>query len=213
SLQAVPRTGFSFLGWSGDLAGQANPASFTVDAPVTATADFEMTYAIVESSVEAPAATPLEIRLEAENGVPPVRWRILAGALPTGAKLSLDGIVSGAAVETGRFDVTVEATDAQGLPASGVVSFRFIDPGFSLEKLASPFLLSGPGLTVEEITFLNQQGNRVAPYDIGDFRARVLQDPALPFSLDVSSDVYRRTVVVGVSKGRSPEPPDDGGGR
>ena len=218
TLQAVPRTGFAFLGWSGDLAGQPNPALFDMVSPRSATADFEMIYGIVEAVVEAPAARPLDIRLQVENGVAPVRWRILSGILPMGTRLSADGVISGSALMTGRFDVTVEATDAQGLPASAVLSLDLVDPGFSLEQLASPFLLSGPELTIDEISFLNQEGNRVAPYDIGDFRARVLEDPELPLSLDVGEAVYRRTVVIAGDGGRAEvrdgggaEDPDGGG--
>jgi uncharacterized repeat protein (TIGR02543 family) len=41
SLQANPATGYNFTGWSGGLTGTTNPASVTVNAPVSATAGFQ----------------------------------------------------------------------------------------------------------------------------------------------------------------------------
>ena len=41
TLQAVPDHGYAFTGWSGDLSGAANPATLTMDAAKTVTANFE----------------------------------------------------------------------------------------------------------------------------------------------------------------------------
>ena len=98
----------------------------------------------------------------------------------------------------GSFPLTVEAVDANGLPSTAVLTLELEAPALTIEQLASPFLLTGPALTDDQINFLNLQGNGVAPYDIGDFRAWVLADPTLPFSADVDG-VYRRTVVIGSS--------------
>ncbi|NIR36318.1 MAG: hypothetical protein GWO22_10025, partial [Actinobacteria bacterium] len=185
TLEALPRTGFAFLAWSGALAGQANPATFAMSSPLAAGADFELVYAIAETSVGLPAATTLEVQLQVENGTPPVSWSVVGGTLPTGVRLSRTGLLSGASLDLGRFDVTVQAVDASGLPASADIALDFLPPSLSIEQLVSPFLLSGPPLTDEEINFLNRQGNRVAPYDVGDFRAWVLADPTLPLSAEV----------------------------
>jgi len=199
TLTAVPRTGFSFLGWSGALQGQGNPASFTLTQPLAAGADFELVYRVEETTVAAPAATPLEIQLEVVNGSYPVTWRLVAGELPLGLALSRAGLVTGEALDTGQVPLELEAVDAIGLPATGVVTLDLRAPEIAIEQLAAPFLLTGPPLSDAQINFLNRQGNGVAPYDIGDFRAWVLANPTLPLSADVRDGVFRRSVIVGVS--------------
>ncbi len=199
SLEAVPLTGFSFLGWGGALAGQGNPASFTMNGPLDASADFELIYRIVDADVGLPAATRVEVQLEVEDGTAPVTWTVTGGDLPIGLTLSRSGLIAGAALEMGSFPVTVEAVDANGLPSTALLTLALAAPVLSIEQLASPFLLSGPALTDDQINFLNLQGNGVAPYDIGDFREWVLADPSLPFSADVDG-VHRRTIVIGAAQ-------------
>ena len=40
TLQATPNTGYTFSGWSGDLTGTANPATLTMNANKSVTANF-----------------------------------------------------------------------------------------------------------------------------------------------------------------------------
>lgn len=200
SLQAVPQTGFAFLAWTGGLEGQANPASFTMLEPLAAGADFELIYDVTETQVELPAATPLEVQLMVENGTEPVSWTLVEGALPVGLEMSRSGTISGSALDTGSFALAVEAVDAIGLPATGTVTLDLVAPELSIEQLTSTFLLSGPELTDAQINFLNLQGNGVAPYDVGDFRAWVLAHPDLPFSAEIDP-VHRRTIIIGSKDG------------
>ena len=46
SLEAVPDSGYSFTGWSGDLSGSTNPATITMDADKTVTANFSASEAV-----------------------------------------------------------------------------------------------------------------------------------------------------------------------
>lgn len=186
SVEAIPVAGFSFLGWSGDLAGQSNPAAVTMSAPVSAGADFELLYSVQGASLAMTATESQEVQLTTENGTAPFSWRIASGTLPHGLTLSGTGRLSGAPLDLGDFDIEVEATDAIGLPATATVSITVDEPVLSLEALASPFLLSGPALTPAELSFLNRQGNGVSGYDIGDFRAWVLAHPSLPLSANLS---------------------------
>jgi putative Ig domain-containing protein len=57
-----------------------------------------------------------ETRLEARGGITPLRWEITEGAAPAGIVLGRDGVLSGAATETGEFRFTVTVTDG-GRPA------------------------------------------------------------------------------------------------
>jgi M6 family metalloprotease-like protein len=205
TLQAVPRTGFAFSEWLGALAGMDNPAQFAMSSPLSAEAAFTLVYGVASAQVEIPAATPLELQLEVENGTAPVTWRLVDGAMPIGTTLSRSGVISGASLETGRFGITVEAVDAIGLPANGAVLLDMVLPSIPLDRLTSTFLLSGPALTDHEINFLNLQGNGIAPYDIGDFRAWVLASPTLPLSADLTGAMHRRTVTLRRPEGVGPE--------
>lgn len=197
TLQAVPRTGFAFSAWAGTLAGQANPAVFSMSGPLAVEADFALVYGVAAAELELPAAQALAIQLEVQSGTAPVTWRILSGALPVGTRLTSRGLLEGAAIDTGRFVLEVEAIDALGLPATGTITLDFTEPTIPIEQLASSFLLSGPALTDPLISFLNFRGNRAGAYDVGDFRAWVLGRPELPLSADLGDPVLRRTLTVG----------------
>jgi hypothetical protein len=66
-----------------------------------------------------PKATPrhsYRFQLQARGGIPPVQWRIAAGALPTGMTLSTDGVISGTPTSVGNFRFTASVTDTSRLP-------------------------------------------------------------------------------------------------
>jgi hypothetical protein len=199
SLEVVPLTGFRFLGWSGALAGQSNPTNVTMSAPVVASADFELVYAVTAASVALTATEEQDLQLEATAGTAPYSWRLAAGTLPHGLAMSGTGRITGASIDVGTFAVTVEATDANGLPASAVVSLDVGVPQIPIGALASAFLLSGPELTPVQLAFLDRQGNGTSGYDVGDFRAWVLANPTLPLSTSQAGRAEPRTVVLPMS--------------
>jgi hypothetical protein len=110
--------------------------------------------------------------------------------------LSPSGRLSGASIDLGDFPVTLRAVDALGLPATGPVTLSVGEPTIPVAQLASPFLLSGPPLSGVQLDFLNRQGNGVAGYDIGDFRAWVLAHPTLPMSAYLVPTEVPETIVV-----------------
>ena len=61
TVTAVPDSGYKFTGWEGDLSGTTNPASITVDAVKSITANFELA-----TSVEDENSVPLEYSLESK---------------------------------------------------------------------------------------------------------------------------------------------------
>lgn len=195
-LRALPRVGFAFAGWGDPYAGAPNPLDLVVDAPQSLVADFELVYAVEGTEVNLPAATDLEVRLEVTNGNEPIRWSVVEGELPTGVSLSPSGIIGGAALETGHFEVRVEAVDAIGLPASADLVMDFIEPSIPIEQLTSPFLLNDLTLTAPQITYLNLAGNQSGAYDVGDFRAWLLDHPELPLSADLLAAPYRGTIEI-----------------
>ena len=181
-VEAVPQTGFGFLRWTGALQGQPNPTTLTMTAPVTAGADFELTYDVPTTTVAFPAATAQGIGLEVENGTAPVFWTLVDGVLPPGISMNTVGRITGAAMELGDYPVTLEARDAIGLTGQGIVTFQVDSPNIGIDVLASDFLSVGPSLDGDQRWFLDGQGNGNGYYDLGDFRAWVLANPQLPLS-------------------------------
>ena len=198
-LVAVPETGFSFAGWTGALAGADNPAAFSMSAPMAATAAFNLVYAIPATTVQFPAATPLDVQLLTENGTAPFTWAVVSGALPFGLVASSTGRITGSSFDLGTFAVTFQAVDGIGLPATGEVSIEMLAPDIPIERLTSPFLLSGPPLTETEAEFLNLQGNGVGSYDLGDFRAWLLANPELPLSAAYDGAPAKQTLKLRMS--------------
>jgi M6 family metalloprotease-like protein len=182
TVEAVTKTGFDFLGWTGALAGQPNPATVSMLGPVHAGASFLLTYTLSPTTVNLTAAVTESVQLEPENGNPPFTWWVVQGALPRGLALDNGGTVRGAAVEVGSFPLTLEVWDAIGLTARGEVTLVVAEPTFSTGQLASPFLLSGEPLDPIQTRFLDTQGNGNGAYDLGDFRAWILAHPGLPLS-------------------------------
>ncbi len=180
TLSAVATTGFTFLEWTGDLAGQGPQATLLVDGPKDAGAVFEMTFGIVDGVLDAiEAAVPQEIVLSAENATAPVMWTILSGMLPNGLALE-DGVLGGAALESGEFPIELEVRDALGLTASRELVLRVSEPALGVDELVAPFLLDAGTLTQLQRDYLDRFGNGNGLYDLGDFRAYVLAHPDLP---------------------------------
>lgn len=171
-VEVEPRTGFSFLEWTGDLAGATNPAFVTMTAPVFAGATLETVYAVPPASFMAPAAAAHSFDLDVVNGTEPVAWSLVGGTLPEGMDLRTTGTVEGAPLQTGSFTATVRARDAIGLTAEGDVTIDVGPAAIAPERAAGPFLL-GPPLTDAEAGYLDREGNGDGSYDLGDFRAWV----------------------------------------
>lgn len=180
-LRIDARTGFAFRGWTGDLAGAANPAALAMDRPRTAGADFELVYRVAEAQGSLEAGIVGELPLVVEHGNAPVFWSRVDGALPDGLRFDVTGKITGAALETGSYPITVEALDAIGLTARGTVTLEVVEPQVPLATLAAPFLLAGP-IAQSLGLYLDREGNGDGAYDLGDLRAWVLAHPNLPIT-------------------------------
>jgi M6 family metalloprotease-like protein len=205
TVQALPRSGFAFLGWSGAFAGQPNPTTLTLNGPVFAGADFLLTYGVASVTVDLPAATDQDLQFEVVNGVPPITWSQVLGTLPEGLRLSGSGRVTGSALETGLFTLTLEARDATGLSAQGTVTLDVAEPQIPLQRAAAFFLLTAPSLTPAEMAYLDRVGNAELGYDLGDFRSWVLANPGLPLSSYMSRTGGPRTILLPITPGEREE--------
>lgn len=200
-VEAVPSTGFTFVGWSGALAGRSNPDTITMDAPVQAGADFSVVYAVANADVVFDAAVEQSVQLSVVNGTAPITWALAGGSLPYGIDLSSAGLINGAALEVGVFPLTVQATDATGLTGTGSVTLDVRSPNIPIAQLASLFVLGGPSLSSAQTEFLDREGNQNGSYDLGDLRAWVLAHPSLPLSAVLAAAAPARTLSVPVELG------------
>jgi hypothetical protein len=85
----------------------------------------------------------------------------------------------------GTYPLSFSVRDAIGLEADLSLDLVVVDPEISIERLASPFLLTGETLDFNQKTYLDREGNRNSAYDLGDFRAFFLRNPDLPVSGDL----------------------------
>lgn len=198
TVLASPVTGFAFSEWTGDLTGAPNPVTVRLDAPRTAAARFRQIFGVAATDpvVAFDAAVPQEIAFRAENGNAPVRWVLAGGRLPEGLTLRADGRVTGAALETGTFPMTVQAVDAIGLEATAEVTFQVRVPQIAGPVLAGPFLLNGRSPDQIQQVYLDRLGNRNGRYDLPDLRAYVVVNPNLPDAAVVQAVAGPSPVVV-----------------
>jgi hypothetical protein len=157
------------------------------DAPLEAGALFNLTFSTVSNppTQEIGAATTYFLVLDVQNANPPAVWTQLSGDLPEGMLLDPIGRITGAAMELGSFPLSFRVRDAIGLEADLSLVLVVTDPEISVERLASPFLLTGETLDFNQRTYLDREGNRNGAYDLGDFRAFFLRNPDLPVSGDL----------------------------
>lgn len=182
SVFAEAKTGFAFTRWTGALDGQPNPLLITVTSPLTAGADFDVTFAIsgAPNALELEAAAPQDIQFQIVDANPPVTWDLSQGILPAGIFLSLsEGAIRGAPVEDGDFSVTVRATDAIGIQAEAMLDLTVTPPTVGLMTMAAPFLLAGDIDLILGV-YLDRRGDGDGVYELGDFRAYVLSNPNAP---------------------------------
>ncbi len=185
TLIATAQTGFSFLDWTGDLTGEPNPASVTMDAPVFGGADFQLTYAVPDTTVDLVASVPANLQLEVENGTSPVSWSLLSGVRPLGVAIGADGSITGASLDLGSYPLVLRAVDALGLTATANITLDIGPPSIPVAQLGDVFLLGAQPLDSLQAAFLDRQGNQNGGYDLGDFRAWVLANPSLPLSASI----------------------------
>jgi M6 family metalloprotease-like protein len=205
TVEAKPRRGFAFLRWGGALAGQSNPATLRVDGPTQATAVFELAFKVSAATVRLEAAADQLFTLEPENGTAPYQWKILDGRVPEGLNVNNLGHVTGAAMETGSFRLSVEVTDGIGLRVEGSFTLQVDDAVIPVSALASRFLGTGPPLTLAQARYLDRRGNNDGVYDLGDFRAWVLAHPGLPLTAPVRTLVGPSTVDIPPGRPDGPE--------
>jgi hypothetical protein len=172
-----------------------------MDQPVTAVAEFDVTFgaAGTPSTVTVEAASPTEVVLVTENANLPVLWRVESGDLPDGLAFHGAGVVRGTPMDDGTFVLDLSVRDAIGLEARVELTLEVTPPNVGSDALAATFFGRSSGLTVSQLEYLDRHGNANGGYDLGDFRAFVLDHPDLPATARESGTTAAARVTVPVS--------------
>lgn len=99
-----------------------------------------LSYVPVQSSVSPVTGAPYAAQLSAEGGLPPYRWSLSGGALPSGLTLSPSGIITGTSSETGKYTYSVVVEDSKGAVAGGEISGTMNPSGTIPFDIAVPVL-------------------------------------------------------------------------
>jgi hypothetical protein len=73
-----------------------------------------------------PKASPrheYKFQFQAHGGIPPMKYALSQGSLPTGMKLSEDGLLAGTPTTTGEYKFTVTVTDSSNPPQKAFRAF------------------------------------------------------------------------------------------
>ncbi len=182
-LEAKPRSGYSFLEWTGALAGRENPTTVTVDAPMKVEAEFSFDFGVagLDGEIHLPAAEPGQVELRANAAQQPVEWTLVEGSLPAGFRLSGFTLprLFGVPMEMGRFPVTLRVRDAAGHEAQASVILEVGRPAVGVAELTGPFLGDEEALSAAQKEFLDGLGNGTGSYDVGDLRSYLRDHPDL----------------------------------
>ena len=120
-LFAWSDAGATFSGWTGDCPG-FGPCTLVMDRAREVGAAFgdpAEPVAIVATSLPGGViGAPYRETIGARGGVPPYRFRVAKGALPSGLSLAADGTVAGTPGKAGKAKATIEASDSRGVTAT-----------------------------------------------------------------------------------------------
>ena len=204
TLEAVPTPGFSFVEWTGALAGAPNPVGLVVDAPVSAGAAFAFDFAPESvAPVQAVAGDPVSILLSTTEASEPVTWYVVDGGLPQGVVLDPAGEIAGSPAEHGSFSATLLARDALGLEGSVEITLEVAIPELSFAEMAADLLgVQSGGLTEGQASFLDRSGNRNGQVDVGDLR--IYQTTLRPLGTVPPGSGEVRRVLITLRPGGAP---------
>jgi len=112
-------------------------------------------------------------------------WQLVAGTLPTGLSIAINGRIAGIPSQTGSFSFTARVTSG-AQQAQQTYGLTVTAPTLAKASVVNQ-IINGSGLTIDEIRYLDLIGNNscgaaVTPscFDVGDFLAWVKASWATP---------------------------------
>ncbi|MCW2528078.1 MAG: hypothetical protein JWM76_2938 [Pseudonocardiales bacterium] len=83
-------------------------------------------------------SAPYSATLAASGGTQPYSWKLVAGGVPTGLKLSTAGVISGTPTAKGTWSLTPRVTDAAGHTAQRALSLKITASAVSVTTTTLP---------------------------------------------------------------------------
>jgi uncharacterized protein (TIGR03437 family) len=223
TITAVPKPGFVFVGFSGDLSGAANPQTLVMSANRTVTANFvpvsgnpkdHVTFGAEDGAVPAArtvsTALPVTAASIAVSTTSGGSWLRAAAAAPTGVVISIDpAVLSSLASGTYTGYVVVGANPSArvitvDLVVNAVKVTRITDAASYTEKPVAPgalFTLFGMNLAGATVTITDQHGlpqSAVVQYASAEQVTFVAPAPLVagPATLTITNAAGRKTSTV-----------------
>ncbi len=141
-------------------AGNGQLSAFTIlSVTITSGAPPPFTFGSSQggTSLTGQNGTPLSITLTASGAAAPVSWTQTAGALPAGVALGSNGVLSGMPTQSGTFNFTVQATDANSVSATQAYTLTLAGAPGSVNHRPTiswmPDLRVAPGAAVPQQSF------------------------------------------------------------
>ncbi len=146
TLTATPDAGCIFLGWAGDLGGNNNPTTITMNSNKTVNAFF---FGISTGSLpNGTVGSAYSQTLAAAGGTSPYTWSLDSGTMPPGLSLNAStGATTGTPTTAGTYNPVFKVTDNTSATAtkSLPITINKGTPAFS--NLSSPTILQGTPTT------------------------------------------------------------------
>ncbi len=117
-----------------------------------------------------------DMTLDAAGGSEPYSWSLLDGVLAPGLVLNEGGRITGIPSQAGRFEVTVEVSDAIGTSSSGSLAI-VIQSGLSIDTRSLPNARTGVSYDAR-VTATNGYGNRIWTLMSGSLPSGLVLDEA-----------------------------------
>jgi hypothetical protein len=173
TLAAVAGPGATFDGWSGDTVAANDTLQLTMDRGWSVQAFFAAPLTAGFGSPPDPVMGKLyTLNPATAGGRGTYTWSLVAGGLPAGLTLAVNGTVGGVAEVTGPFSATAHVVSgSQSLDVPLALSVAA--PQLTTASVLSVLLGTGRTLEADQRRYLDLLGNRNGTFDVGDFLAFV----------------------------------------
>lgn len=192
TLTAVPGTGASFVGWTGDTTTQNIALKLVMARPYQVVANFQLALAVQDSALRgAVMGVPYQDTVFTIGGTGTYVFAQLNGTLPLGLQLTPGGVLVGTPSKDSTFTFTVRVISGQqflDLPLRITVTA----PTLLVTNVVTQLLSGGTHLSANEIAYLDLLGNHNGQYDVGDFTAWLDKTGTV-----VSAEIMQRVMARG----------------
>lgn len=188
TLTATPTVPAVFGGWTGDTVTANLVVTLPMGRPYSVSAHFDPQIAITSGDPRPGGimGKPYADTLRASGGSGSFSWQVVAGALPAGLALAVNGRITGIPTATGAFNFTARVTSG-AQQTQQAYNLNVAAPTLVEANVVAQLLTGSALLTIDEIRYIDLIGNQncgtavtAACFDVGDFLAWVQATGAVP---------------------------------